>query len=155
MLFKKLLRTALSYKSQFISMIVMTAIGIGVFLGFNIEWHSIETNTTHFFEDTAYADFRMYDEKGFSREAAERIEKLDCVEAATRYLSLNVGIKDTKKSVTLNVSEAYNVSMMLITDGAEYDSDSDGIWMSDRFAKANDIKIGDEITLIYNGRHRG
>lgn len=151
MLFKKLLRTALSYKSQFISMIVMTAIGIGVFLGFNIEWHSIENNTTQFFEDTAYADFRVYDEKGFSKEAAERIEKLDCVEAATRYLSLNVGIKDTKKSVTLNVSEDYNVSTMVITDGAEYDSDSDGIWMSDRFAKTNDIKTGDEITLIYNG----
>ena len=37
MLIRKLFRTAWRYKAQFISMIIMIAIGVGVFLGFNIE----------------------------------------------------------------------------------------------------------------------
>ena len=48
MLMKKMLRTVWNYKSQFISMIIMAAIGIGVFLGFNIHWHSLRTNAFDF-----------------------------------------------------------------------------------------------------------
>lgn len=45
MLIRKLLRTAWSYKSQFISMIIMITLGMGVFLGFNMEWATIEYDT--------------------------------------------------------------------------------------------------------------
>ena len=44
------------YKAQFISMIIMTALGIGVFVGFNMEWVSLDTNTTDFFKETGFAD---------------------------------------------------------------------------------------------------
>lgn len=151
MLIRKLFRTAWRYKSQFISMIIMIAIGVGVFLGFNIEWQSIEADTSSFFEDTKYADFRLYAETGFSEEDIKAVQEIDGVDAATRYLSVNVGVKDTKKSVALNVSENYNVSTMLVMDGKEYDENSDGIWLSDRFAEENDISLGDTLTLTYRG----
>ena len=60
MLFRKLVRTALKYKAQFISMIVMVALGVGVFVGFNIEWNSIGENTQSYFEKTDFADYRIY-----------------------------------------------------------------------------------------------
>ena len=41
MLFKKLLRTMRLYRAQFISMIIMIVLGVGIFVGFNIEWYSI------------------------------------------------------------------------------------------------------------------
>lgn len=151
MLIRKLFRTAWRYKSQFISMIIMIAIGVGIFLGFNIEWKSIEADTSAFFEETAYADFRLYEETGFSEEDMEAIQEIEGVDAATRYLSVNVGIKDTKKSVALNVSENYTVSTMYLVDGEKYDEDSDGIWLSDRFAEQNDISIGDTLTATYTG----
>lgn len=151
MLIRKLFRTAWSYKAQFISMIVMIAIGIGIFMGFNMEWSSIDTNASSFFKETKYADFRIYSEEGFSEKDAEKIAGLDGVDAATRFLSVTVGIKDTKKTLTLNVSENYNVSTMLVTDGAEYDGGSDGIWLSDRFAEENKISVGDNLTFVYKG----
>lgn len=151
MLIRKLFRTAWKYRSQFISMIIMIAIGVGVFLGFNIEWKSIEADTEAFFEDTKYADYRLYAETGFSEEDIEKIQEIDGVDAATRYLSVNVGIKDTKKSVSLNVSENYTVSTMLIMEGKEYDKESDGIWLSDRFAEENGISLGDTFTVTYQG----
>lgn len=151
MLIRKLLRTAWSYKSQFISMIIMIAIGVGIFLGFNIEWQSIETDTSDFFEKTNYADFRIYSDAGFSEDDIASIQGISGVDAATRYLSVNVGIKDTKKSVALNVSENYDVSTMYITSGADYDASSDGIWLSDKFADANGIRLGDTLTFVYQG----
>lgn len=151
MLIRKLFRTAWNYKSQFISMIIMIAIGIGIFLGFNIEWNSLEHNAFSFMEETDYADYRIYSEIGFSEEDIEAIEGISGVEAATRYFNVNVEVKDTKKSVALNVSENYTVSTMLVLEGEKYDEESDGIWLSEKFAEANDIKIGDEMTFTYTG----
>lgn len=150
MLSRKLLRTAWSYKSQFISMIIMIAIGVGIFLGFNIEWKSLEEDVFTFFDDTDFADYRVYSDAGFSEEEIEAIRNIDGVDAATRYLSVNVGIKDTKKSLMLNVSENYTVSTMLVMEGAEYDENTEGIWLSDKFASANNISIGDTMTLTYH-----
>ena len=151
MLIRKLFRTAWSYKSQFISMVIMIAIGVGIFLGFNIEWKSLEHDAFTFLEDTNYADFRLYAESGFSEDDIKTIQNIDGVDAATRYFYVNVGIKGTKKSVSLNVSENYTVSTMMVMEGAEYDKSSVGIWLSDRFADANDINIGDELTFTYTG----
>ncbi len=151
MLIRKLFRTAWNYKSQFISMVIMIAIGVGIFLGFNIEWKSIEYNALSFLEDTNYADFRIYSETGFTKEVIEEIQGIDGVEEATRYFNVNVGIEDTKKSISLNVSEDYTVSTMLVTEGAEYDEDSEGIWLSDKFASANKMSVGDYLTLTYAG----
>ncbi len=151
MLIRKLFRTAWRYKSQFISMVTMIAIGVGIFLGFHIEWKSLEEDTFSFFKDTSYADFRIYSENGFTEEQLSAIQNIDGVDAATRYFNINAGVKGTKKSVALNVSENYTVSTMMITEGADYDAASDGIWLSDKFAAANHIRLGDELTFTYAG----
>ena len=151
MLLRKLFRTALKYKAQFISMIAMVAIGVGVFLGFNIEWMSIETDTSAFFEATNYADYRLYAQTGFSQRDIDAIREIDGVDAATRYLSVNVDIEGSAASLCLNISEDYNVSTMLVTEGAAYDGDSDGIWLSDQFARQNGLSVGDTLAMTYGG----
>ena len=151
MLIRKLFRTAWSYKAQFISMVIMIAIGAGVFLGFNIEWKSIEDDTGDFFEKTNYADYRLYDETGFSQEDVKKLQEISGVDAATRYLSVNVDVADSKKAVSLNVSENYTVSTMLLMEGEAYDEASEGIWLSDQFAEKNGYEIGDTLTFNYKG----
>ncbi len=152
MLIRKLLRTAWSYKAQFISMIIMITLGMGIFLGFNMEWRTIEVDTGKFFDDTCYADYRLYSEKGFAKDDLDRIAAIDGVDAATRYLSVNLDLKGEKnKSLALDVSEDFNVSTFIVTDGAEYDANSDGFWLSDKFAAANDYEIGDALTLEFQG----
>ena len=152
MLIRKLFRTAWSYKAQFISMIIMITLGVGMFLGFNMEWKSIEVDTGRFFEDTNYADYRLYSEKGFTKDDLDKISEIDGVDAATRYLSVNLDIKGKKnKSLALDVSENYKVSTFIVTDGAEYDENGEGFWLSDKFAAANDIKIGDTLSLEFQG----
>ncbi len=152
MLFRKLLRTAWSYKAQFVSMVIMMTLGIGVFLGFNMEWKTIEYDVGKFFEETNYADYRLYSETGFTKDELAAIASIDGVDAATRYLSVNLEIKgESKKALALDVSENYTVSTFVRTDGAGYDENGDGIWLSDKFAKCNGIAIGDVLTLEFQG----
>ena len=152
MLTRKLLRTAWSYKAQFISMIIMMTLGIGIFLGFNMEWKTIEYDTSRFFEDTKYADYRLYSETGFSKDDLEKIASIDGVNTATRYLSVNLEIKgDSKKALALDVSESFTVSTFTLMSGKDYDENSGGIWLSDKFAKRNSIEIGDTLTLEFQG----
>lgn len=151
MLFKKLLRTALKYKAQFISMIIMVGLGMGIFFGFNAEWYSLKCDIYKFLDDTNYADYRIYNEKGFSEDDINAVSFIDGVDEATRFFSVNVGIDGKKSSVALTAVEDYTVSTMYITNGEDYsESVTDGIWLSDKFAEKNDIKLGDEITLTYS-----
>lgn len=121
MLLKKLFRTAWKYKAQFISMIIMISIGAGVFMGFNMEWYSLEKDAIDFLEATKYADYRIYDEDGFTEENIKSIQAIDGVKAANRVLAVNVDVKDTEKSLALFVPDEYTVSTMLVTDGETYD----------------------------------
>lgn len=151
MLIRKLFRTAWNYKAQFISMVIMIAIGTGVFLGFNIEWKSIEQDTGAFFEETKYADFRLYSETGFTQADIQAIQNISGIDAATRFLAVNADIVDAKTSVALMVSENYTVSTMHLSSGSPYDENSEGIWLSDQFAEKNGYAVGDTLELSYNG----
>lgn len=152
MLIRKLFRTAWSYKAQFISMIIMITLGMGMFLGFNMEWKTIEVDTGKFFKQTNYADYRLYSDKGFTKSDIKKISSIDGVDAATRFLSVNLDIKNEKnKSLALDVSENFKVSTFIVTKGAEYDKNGEGFWLSDKYAAANKLSIGDKLTLEFQG----
>ena len=129
----------------------MIALGIGVFVGMNMEWYSIDKNTAYLFDATGFADYRIVSEKGFSSEDADKIAALDGVDAVSRYLSIQVDVKEKQdESVALTVMENAEVSGFLLMEGNAYEKDSkDGIWLSDKYAAANDISVGDTLTFLY------
>lgn len=151
MLFKKLIRTMRLYRAQFISMIIMIALGVGIFVGFNMEWVSIDENTSSFFKETGFADYRISSEKGFSREELESIKKISGVENASRFLSVNADVKEKSgDGAALTVTENADVSGMMLISGEKYSKDdTDGVWLSDKYAGANGFKLGDSITFKY------
>ena len=156
MLLKKLFRTLWQYKAQFISMVIMVALGVGVFLGFNVEWYSLEVNTKEIYDATGFADYRIYsDTRGFSMEDLNAIMAIPGVDDATRFLSMNVSVKDDTDTLALTVSENMKVSGVLVTQGAAYDpEDPEGFWLSDSYAAANGISTGDPLALVcsYKGQ---
>ncbi|MGI6257811.1 MAG: ABC transporter permease, partial [Anaerovoracaceae bacterium] len=153
MLQKKMWRTMGLYKAQFISMIIMVALGIGIFVGFNMEWFSIQENTRSFFKETGFSDYRIVSDLGFSGEDLDKIKKIDGVMDASRYVSINADVVEKKgDSVALTVTENEKVSGFILLKGKEYNKNSeDGIWLSDKYADANKVEIGDKLTFVYNG----
>lgn len=156
MLKKKLFRTIRIYKTQFISMIIMVAIATGMFLGFNIEWYSIKVNTEEFYEETKFADYRIYNQTGFSYDDLEKIKSIEGIEDATRCLQFNATIKNTDKILSLITCENMNVSNFINFDenkknsGMVYDvNNTEGLWISDKFANINNISLNDKLVLEY------
>ena len=150
MLLRKLFRTLWRYKAQFISMVIMIALGVGVFLGFNMEWYSLERNTAEIYEATGFADYRIYNEKGFSEADLAAVKAIEGVEDATRFLSINTAVKGDTDVIALTVCENTAVSGLLVMQGEAYDpADPEGIWLSDQYAAANGIRLGDSLTLSY------
>ena len=172
MLFKKLLRTMGQYKAQFISMIIMIALGFGVFVGANMEWVSIEKNTNRLFEETGLADYKIYSSSAktggvtatFSEEDLQKIKELDGVKDAARFFSVNADVtlvngekiktekdgtgKDKIPRAAITVTESESVSFFNLTSGEAYDGAStDKIWVSDKFAEEKEIKVGDTLTF--------
>ncbi|MBQ9393150.1 MAG: FtsX-like permease family protein [Oscillospiraceae bacterium] len=152
MLLRKLFRTAWSYKAQFLSMVLMITLGVGMFLGFNMEWRTIEVDTSRFFEQTRYADYRLYSQTGFTAAELDAVAGLDGVDDATRFLSVNLDLQgQANKALALDVSENFTVSAFTVTDGADYDPEGDGLWLSDKFAAANGYRLGDTLRLTLQG----
>ena len=152
MLLRKLFRTAWGYKSQFISMIIMITLGMGMFLGFNMEWKTIEYDTGRFFKDTNYADYRLYAQEGFTADDLEAVKEIKGITEATRFLSVNLDVKGEKgKALAVDVSENYTVSTFLLSSGEKYDKNGLGFWLSDKYAAENGLKTGDTLTLQYKG----
>ena len=150
MLGKKLLRTFWHYKAQFISMIIMIALGVGVFIGFNMEWYSLEKDVGFILEETGFADYRIISEQGFSAEDLQKVLGIDGVEDAARYLTVNTSVKDDTDVIAIAVSENMKVSGVWLTEGEPYDAESEnGLWLSDQYAAKNGISLGDELTLTY------
>ena len=120
MLIKKLFRTLLNYKAQFISMIVMLAIGIGVFAGFSGEWYSIKKDSEYFYNLDGFSDYRIVNEAGFTTSDLEKIKQIEGVDDATLYL--NVETKTvTDDILDICTSTNMNVSGFMVTKGNEYD----------------------------------
>ncbi|MFI3201198.1 MAG: FtsX-like permease family protein [Eubacteriales bacterium] len=156
MLTKKLIRTMWQYKAQFLSMIIMITLGIGIFVGFNVEWYAIERNRDIFFEQTGYADYRIFSMSGFSTSDVSKIEELYGVENVTRYVEVDVEIQSgthSKNDILSLVGVANtNVSGFVVKEGESYEEqDAEGIWISEKYAYENQVQIGEELEFSYNG----
>ena len=151
MLFKKMLRTLFNYKAQFISMIIMIAIGIGVFAGFSGEWYTIKKDSEYFYNLDGFSDYRINNELGFNESDLEKIKNIDGVDDATLYLNVETRTKDDD-ILDICTSSNMDVSGFIVTSGNAYDeSNIGGIWLSDMYAKKNNIKLDQYIKVTFKG----
>ena len=150
MLRRKLWRTAKVYKVQFISMILLIALGIGVFVGFNAEWVTIGRDTETFFNDCGFADYRIIDEEGISSADVDKIRDIEGVAGVSRFLSVNADVKGSDDQLALTVTESEHTSGFVLMEGEKYDRwDPEGFWLMDKYAHQNGIKPGDKLTVTF------
>ncbi len=149
MLRRKLFRTMGRYKAQFISMVIMVALGMGVFLGFQMEWYTLDRSSAQTYEATGFADYRILSDALFTREELEAVAAIPGVSDAARFLKVNVAVKGDTDLLGLSVSSNPKVSGVYVSAGAAYDPAGKGFWLSDQYAAKNGVRLGDELTLVY------
>lgn len=150
-LLKKLFRTYKNYRGQFLSMILMVVLGIGIFSGFNAEWYTIEKNISFFFAETNYADYNIYNTNGsFTEDDVKKIEEIQGITSVSRFSELLTSEGRKNETIKLAVTENFDVSGFVLLEGKEYDKDSaDALWLSHNYAGRNNYAVGDSISLTY------
>ena len=150
-MFKKFLRTLASYKAQMISMIIMCAISLGVFIGFTGEWYSIKKMTNDNFDSCNFPDYKIYSESGFSIDDVEDVLKIEGIDDAIGHLDIITEASDYDgKNLALSVLSEYSMNTFNLIDGEAFNEDSKGIWVNDQFLNKNKLSIGDNIGLSYS-----
>lgn len=149
MLKRKIIRTLLNYKAQMISMLLMIILGVGIFLGCNIEWYSIKTNRTNYYEDTGYPEYRIYKDS-FSLDELQYVKDFSDVKYATRGLTV-LGSLNNNTYLMLNVLEDCQNIKPFYIDGEVYSNEADSIYLSDLYAKENNIKLNDYLDIEAEG----
>lgn len=151
-MFKKFLRTLGTYKVQVISMLVMIFLSLSMFVGFSIEWKTVDSLSKRQFKINNFPDYQVYSENGFSIDDITKIKELSSVKDANGYFELECSIpEDDDKNVDIVSLSEYTINTFSLIEGEDYSEDLMGFWINDRYAKENNIKIGDEISLLYSG----
>lgn len=150
MLKRKMLRTLWGYKAQMISMLLMIILGVGIFLGCNIEWYSIKINRDNFYEETGYPEYRIYKDL-VSDDDFDKIKSFSDVTYATRALTILGTVRKNNTYLMLNVIEDSSKIKPYYIEGDVYSASSEGIYLSDQYANANSIKINDILDIEVEG----
>ncbi|MEO3946496.1 FtsX-like permease family protein [Gorillibacterium sp. CAU 1737] len=153
MLLRKMLRDMRRGKMQFVSIFLMSFLGVFIYTGIGGEWYGLQKAADNFYQETHFADAWLYGQ-GFSEKDAEAVRKINGVTRVEPRLSLKtIGEQfDNKPVITLLVTENPMISKPKRIRGDSFSSAEDGVWISDRFAEAKGLQPGDSLTLSYEGK---
>lgn len=149
MLRKKMLRDILKQKSQFITIILMIAIGIMVYSGINAYMVGMQTTGDNFYGDYNLQDLNVLG-SSFKSSDLETVKNIDNVNDAELKMVLNMNDADNDtKSYLVSAIESNNISKFYVANGDAFNKDKKGIWIDYFYAKANNLKVGDTISFKY------
>src|SRR5574344_1824960 len=85
MLFRKMLRDMRKHKAQFISIFLMSFLGVYIYAGVNSEGYGVGASVDEYYEETNLADVWLY-ANDFDDEELDIIKKINGVEQVQRNL---------------------------------------------------------------------
>ncbi|WP_458405678.1 FtsX-like permease family protein [Methanobrevibacter sp.] len=153
MLFRKMLRDMRENKMQFIAIFLMSFITLLAFAGIGSEVQGLQDNLDRYYDETNMADSYALG-NNFNKSVVKDFKNMDSTTGVERQFVVK-SIADLGKNnpvVTLHFLEKNNISKYYPVEGKNIDfDDEEGIWLDARFAKVKNLKIGDEISLDFNG----
>ncbi len=152
MLFLKMFRDLKSNMVQFISIFLMTFLGIFIFTGMNAVGQGMNESSKRFYRNTNLADAFLYG-MNFTEEEFHRLKSMEEIDNVERRLQLNATLdQDAKTTLQLNIVESNQISSNYLIDGEAFDPAMEGIWLDSSFAEANSVMLGDSISLMLQGK---
>lgn len=147
MLRRKMFRDIRKNLSQFITIFLMIMIGIMAYSGIEAYMDGMKKTSDKFYTENNLQDLNLIGEN-FTKEDLDLIKSIDNVKDAERKLSLTA-LTDNDKTLLLNIIETNNISKFYVVKGEKFNPDKHGIYLDEFYAKENNIKVGDTITVKY------
>lgn len=152
MLFRKMLREIRGNFGQFASIFILSMLAVMLFASMKASNISAYRRQAEMYKLTNTADGWIYGE-GFSEEQLNKIRDLKEVKDAQRRMHVTANAKDHDQAqLEIYLMDEALVSMPYYISGEPFDlSKENAIWISESFAKAWDLKAGDDFTFTYRG----
>ena len=150
MLFKKMVRDIKNHKIQFISIFLMAFLGVFAFCGVCSEYYGLEQTSHDFYTDTNLADGWIYNTT-ITDEALDEINNFS-TDSEKQLIVKSVGNFSNDPDITLHFLDTNEISKFYTTEGEDFNlSDDSGVWLDKRFADAQNLTVGDNISFTFNG----
>ena len=149
MLHKKMFRDIRRNLSQFITIFLMVFIGVMAYSGIEAYMDGMKDTADYFYENYNLQDLNLVG-VNFAEDDLKKVKEINNVKDAERKLSVTAKT-DNDKTLLLNFIESNNISKFYLFDGEKFNKDKSGIWLDNFYAEENGIKVGDTITVKYDG----
>ena len=149
MLRRKMFRDIRNNLSQFITIFLMVFIGILAYTGIESYMMGMQKTANKFYKRNNLQDLNIIG-ANFTIADLNYIKKLSHVNDAERKLSITTKTANGKILLT-NFIESNNISKFYIVKGEKFDINKKGVWLDNFYAEKNNLKIGNKITIKYDG----
>lgn len=151
MLFRKMLRDLWKNRTQFLSIFLMSFVGMAAFAGLDAESTGGHEIITDYYETYNLADYWI-DGSGFDNDEISRIEKLPGVKGVEkRCVVIGKDANDTDKVIGLHFLKTNEINKLWVKEGLPFEEEKKGFYIEELYAKANNIRVGDKMAVLYNG----
>ncbi len=153
MLTRNMFRNLFKNKVQFISIFIMSFLGLFVFVGMDSEVAGFTEAEEAFYNEYSLADIWVQG-KDFLPDDLDKVKSLEKVENVERRASVKGKflLSDREADLYLNFIESNEISRIGIMSGEDYAPGKSGIWIDYVFAEENGLKCGDSVKLKYEGK---
>ncbi len=153
MLTRNMLRNLLKNKVQFISIFIMSFLGLFVFVGMDSEVAGFTQAEEAYYNEYALPDIWVRGQN-FYTDDIDKVKNLEGVESVERRASLKGKflLPDREADMYLNFIESNALSKIGVISGEVYVPGKSGIWIDYVFAEENGLKCGDRVKLKYEGK---
>lgn len=152
MLLRKLWRDLLQNKTQFLSIFLMSFVGMWIFVGLDAESSGAERAVNAYYEEYNLADLWVQG-ADFSEDDLKSVLSAKGVKKAERRFLLN-GTAELEGNPYLYIGflTSNDISKLVLKQGEAYKEGKDGIWITGDFAKAKRLEIGDTLSVKIKGQ---
>ena len=152
MLFRKMLREMRYNKGQFLSIFILSLLALSMFSIMKSSNIGAYEEMDKFHSETNLADGWLYGE-GFTADNLEAVKNLDEVEEAQLRMQITgSSVEQNQAQIEVILEDENVITKPYIMEGKEFDvKDLDSVWLSDRFADAWNLSVGDTFAFSYHG----
>lgn len=154
----KLRRDVMSMWPQFLSIFLMALLAITVYTGMEGVWYGLENTVDKYYEETKLGDAWVYG-SGITDDMEKAVNDIEHVKVAQRSMKITVESPNEggePAQIDLMAVKDEVLFKPHIVEGEDFaPKGREGIWIDYDYARANDLQVGDVMTILIGGReHR-
>lgn len=151
MLFRKMLRDLWKNRTQFISIFLMSFVGMAAFAGLDAESAGGMKVISDYYEEYNLSDYWI-DGSGFDEDEIRKLKKLPGVNGVEKRCILpGKDASDTDKTLMLHFIKTNEINSLCIHDGVPFEEEVNGFYVEKYYAQGNGIRVGDKMSVTLNG----